>query len=476
MDKLTDLPPEEATQDAPDAPTPLSRILRPPKKHEITDLPNELLDKIASYLELPDLRRLRDSCNASDYRPCAKCFRKIREHRTLREFVRHIELNVVGPEREYEGHMDVQQPWQGEALDHATQEAFNSLHHLPNLTSACLRFPKFLISEGAQGPEEDGMESWRLPSLTWQSTYFAGFSFPILENFFRTLDRSSSRVRHVCIDNIPNFNVEPFMVSEPVMNVLKRLETLQLYIDTQTPGFGYSTFLVASSFVASGFGHVQIASPLWCYTSQIGLAIFQNWTSKQLYWLSSCSDKLKNLFLDECIVVFFAFFLQIRFDRDNYPVPMDASEPGPTEEYSYRFHEVTWSRILNHVHKYLPDLREFRIGRSDRSLVRQPRPPFGVSFGHEDMKMGLSRGRYRICCHGDYGDDPDDPAYRFWELEHPEKVITLFEETWENKPEEEETDDGAKAYGFLSQFENQDTADHEALRKLLAAIRQRAQT
>lgn len=177
----------------------------------------------------------------------------------------------------------------------------------------------------------------------------------------------------------------------------------------------------------------------------------------QLDWLSSHSSTLENLYLDDCIVVYYAKLYDCKVDSEGYPIVRhggntDLLGPRVFGSYESRFIDLTWARILHHLRAHLTSLRHFRIGKSTR--WGRCGPARNV-LEYEDLAIGLLPDRYQVFDMGigpcQYTDDSN-----FYYHEDLKQGDT----------------EGQKAVAFFEKREEQNLEDRGALVELLTAIRQ----
>jgi hypothetical protein len=186
-----------------------------------------------------------------------------------------------------------------------------------------------------------------------------------------------------------------------------------------------------------------------------------NW---QLDWLGSHSSTLENLYLDDCIVVYYAKLYDCKLDSEGYPVVRHAGNAellgSPVVgTYESHFIDLTWTRILQHLRAHLTSLRHFRIGKSTRWMGCDPARRFFKNnqchFEYEDLTIDLLPDRYQVF---DMGIGPcqytDDVHYYY------------------SGDLEEGDTEGQKAVAFFKKREEQNIEDKGALVELLTAIGQ----
>lgn len=203
----------------------------------LSRLPSELHCNIANHLDKEDARSFRLCCKAfhtpgtqalfSFVRlyPCDESvarFNAILNHPDINKWVRHVELNTLEKDE-----MDEEQ---GDAPEFSEEieATFAAFPKFTNLNSVAFRF-----SPNASSGSSWNSESW----MTW-SEFPQDYEFrqPLVQKLFRTLAKpSASKINRICIDNIQNMNDKggKFMQSDTVVNVLKRLRGLQLFITTE---------------------------------------------------------------------------------------------------------------------------------------------------------------------------------------------------------------------------------------------------
>lgn len=176
----------------------------------------------------------------------------------------------------------------------------------------------------------------------------------------------------------------------------------------------------------------------------------------QLDWLSSHSSSLQKLYLDDCIVVFYAK-LYCDVDSEGYPlIPHSGNHKTTPERFDadFKFMHLTWSRILHHLRTHLTSLRHFRMGKSTRWL--REKHPFHRSE-YEDLAIGLFNDRYQMF---DMGVGPCQYTTELWGHEG------ITEGVGRGMP------DGDMAVAFLKRMEEQTLEEKDALGELLNAIGQ----
>ncbi|OJD33440.1 f-box domain protein [Diplodia corticola] len=460
----------------------------------ILQLPEELRCNIAHCLEREDICSLRLACKQLHAAATQSLFSFVRlypyvesigrynailEHPDFNSHVRHVELNTLDADEE-------ETEMSGEAeLEEDCLDAFKAFRKFPNLTGVTLRFSKHATS----GNSWQGFGHW--PQWTeWPETY--EFRQPILKNFFKTLAHpSASKIKDVCIDNMQNMNDGKFMKSETALKVLSRLTALRLYIATEDHEGAPESNLEMEEL------HVFMAElrPLWLEPSASNLTtlvLYQDfyfgYSPKldlrglhipnlrtlalgnyvfthdwQLEWLASHSSSLENLYLDDCIVVFYAKHYDCDTDSDGYPIiqPSRATGRGPRTR-EYRFIDQSWSRILDHFRTHLSSLRHFRIGTSTRWRGRYDDRHYFHPAEYEDLSIGLYNDRYMMF---DMGVGPCQ--YTDYQVNIPTPGGPQFSEH-----DGKGTADGDKAYAFLERLKGQDREDRDALVQLLNHIRQ----
>ncbi|KAK0609059.1 hypothetical protein DIS24_g12542 [Lasiodiplodia hormozganensis] len=181
----------------------------------------------------------------------------------------------------------------------------------------------------------------------------------------------------------------------------------------------------------------------------------------QLDWLSSHSSSLQNLYLDDCLVVFYALFYETEVDPEGYPV-IDTNGSNDTSRMDqYMFFDQTWSRILGHFRTHLSSLRHFRMGKSTR--WQRYNTPFHPSE-YENLEIGIFRDRYQMF---NMGIGPCQYTDEFTSRSSHTPLEDVFTEE-----DGRGTADGDKAYAFLERFDEQGREDTNALVELLNAIGQ----
>ncbi|GME60433.1 F-box domain cyclin-containing protein [Neofusicoccum parvum] len=438
----------------------------------LVTLPEELLSNVASFLDNDDLGSLRLTCKQlvvaathalfSLVRLCPsddslEFYHRILEHPEFSKHARHVELNTLdeNESEEEEG---------GTELSDDFSKALGLFKKLPNLTSATLRF-----SENASSGD-----MWS----EWPQD--CDFRQPILRQFFKTLSHpSASKINDICIDNLQNINETGFMQSPEALKVMSRLKALRLYVVTEHHSAAPELDLEMDelhSFMAE-------LRPLWLepassnlttlvlyqtnfhfgycprldirglrfphlHTLALGNYVFSHdW---QLEWLSSHSSTLRNLYLDDCIIVYYSRLFDCLIDADGYPVMLNGHGgttrgPGTCQN---RFYDLTWSRVFTHLRTSLINLRHFRIGKSRRWDLNNNLFDRAV---YEDLHIGIFPDRYMIFNMG-IG---------------PYQYTTSFAEQ-----DGKGTEEGDKACTFSERWVEQDTEDSNALNEVLKAIGQ----
>ncbi|KAK0639180.1 hypothetical protein B0T16DRAFT_462880 [Cercophora newfieldiana] len=472
------------------------------------NIPEELRCQIAGYLGIQDLRRLKDTCKT--LRPSAmrellsmvraypskkkiKRYNGILADPVLKQYVRHLEISTIGPRADNQERQG--DKWEGAKLDDTTRQAYNAFSGFPNLTSVSLRFSK----NGSSGSKEplgyhpDPGSSHPTGSFRpWPFSQYResfGLRQPVLQDFFRTLNHPDSKVGDICIDNLQNINDVAFMASAPVTNVLSRIHALRLFIVTEhqhnptkmnmylkethifmkelrplwlQPAASNLTTLVLYHSIP--FGYLPKLDLRGLEFPNLQTLALGNYTFShdwQLDWLSSCSPVLKNLFLDNPIVVFYRVHEDFLEDSDGYP---DFPLPQrPATEYvppRYKFINLTWSRIFEHLRNNLHTLRHFRIGRSSRTLG-ELRTPFSHA-NYDKMNIHLFQERYRQFNQLNTSGSSEAMVDYHWKRIYVGKPeINICSSNGKN------TVEGAKAFEFLERFKEQDHEDRVALDALL---------
>lgn len=299
-----------------------------------------------------------------------------------------------------------------------------------------------------------------------------GFRRPILRQFFNILAHpTASKVKDVCINNLQNINDTAFMQSPKVRGVLSGLSTLRLYIVTEdhdpapelniemeelhtfiaelpplwlAPAAGNLTSLILYQYAF--FGYCPKLDLRSVHFSQLRTLALGNYVFShdwQLDWLKDHASTLENLFLDNCIVVYFSCFGEE--DADGYPTELQDQRAD-----NYRFFDLTWSLIFDLLREHHDHLRHFRIGKS---AIHDRNVSFGIT-AHEHMDIDLFPGRYQFFDCTNFTDED------LKELEEG-RDIDMGSAT-----------EGEKAKAFLVNLSKQTDADLTSLEQLLDKIGQ----
>lgn len=194
----------------------------------------------------------------------------------------------------------------------------------------------------------------------------------------------------------------------------------------------------------------------------------------QLDWLATHSATLEELYLDDCIVVYYAKLMECGVDGEGYPV----FGPGAREEEKdeFRFYEMTWAKVLGYLEREMVGegkaLRKVMVGSSPRwdgwtarkwtvdedreAEVRQKRY---AGREWEEIAVGMFKGNY---CMFDMGIGP----YQFTDGGRPQAGWKM--EAYDGG----ETEAGRRCVEFLGRIGEQEGEDVVALRSLLGKLGQ----
>lgn len=378
----------------------------------------------------------------------------------------------------------------------ALLSALLSLPTLPSLTSTTLRF------------SPHGSRAWDYPSersrwnLEWpqDSTY----RHTLLTTLFTALT-SLPTLTALHLDNLLNTTTPSATAPSPLVApaVLSRLTTLHLSIITESDDAApeheiYDPRL--HEFIASL--PTTILSPD-CTSNLRTLALYQttfhfgfapkldlrgvhfprlktlalgNYTFThdwQLEWLRGHRGTLEELYLDDCIVVYYAKMGGLGVDGEGYPVFDGPEGQGGGDEF--RFYEMTWARILGYIAREMAGgkgLRKVMVGSSPRWDGWTPRKwtveeDEGAQKRYagrewEEVAVGMFKGNY---CIFDMGIGP----YQFTDGGRPGPGIKM--EAYDGG----ETEAGRRCVEFWGRIGKQEKEDVVALRSLLGKLGQQVE-
>ncbi|KAL1637442.1 hypothetical protein SLS56_000580 [Neofusicoccum ribis] len=327
---------------------------------------------------------------------------------------------------------------------------------------------------------------------------------PVLQQLFDTLAHSatSSQLREICIHNIHNINVRIYMQSQQVKCVLSKTSALRLYIITEddkkprgnlgmkemqsfmcelqplwlSPASNNLTTLVLYQDLPFGycpkldFRGVKLTA---LRTLALGNYCFSH--IHQLEFLSTHASTLRSLYLDNCIVVYYAY-LTCRLDDEGYP---KIESPGP---FQGRFYAdvMTWSHIFHHLRENMGHLSCFRIGKSPRWDKMNKHVGFygeEVStnfnaFAYEDIEQCLCPDRYQM-----FEMDRRNGWFHNQLVPYGEELVEEAIRDYLNDGLYDDiglgTEEGEKMVGFLTHMKEQDKEDGRAFEELLDSIKHR---
>ncbi|KAK5658332.1 hypothetical protein OQA88_2308 [Cercophora sp. LCS_1] len=489
----------------------------------IFQLPAELHCNIANHLDKEDARSFRLSCKTfhtagtqtlfSFVRlyPCEESvarYNSILGNPEINKWVRHVELNTMEKDkvgfflgnhalRKIPLKRAKEDEEQGESpdLSEEFETAFESFPDFTNLNSVALRFAPNATSGNSWG----GLDHWNTWS-EWPQDYH--FRQPLIQEFFKTLAKpSASKINRICVDNIQNINDRDgdFMTSDTVVNVLSRLRALQLVIITEDhepspennlkmvelhtfmkelpslwlqPAANTLTTLVLYQTFYFGYSpKLDLRDVHFPNLRTLALGNYVFTHDWQLDWLSSHST-LENLYLDDCIVLYFACLLDSPLDEDGYPVIQTFPGAGGTTRgpatRGYQFIDMTWSKIFTHIRKSLPSLLKFRVGTSPR-WNRRGRNAFD-RLDYEQTSIRLNVDRYQMF---DGGIGPCQYTDEFTRRESENcSAVDLFNQRFNRQQGDPEVINGGdEARRFLGRLKEQEQEDKAALIELLKGIR-----
>ncbi|GME27552.1 f-box domain protein [Neofusicoccum parvum] len=326
---------------------------------------------------------------------------------------------------------------------------------------------------------------------------------PVLQQLFDTLAQSatSSQLKEICIHNIHNINDEIFMQSQQVKCVLRKISALRLYIvtdDDTTPNNSpemeemqsfmcelYPLWLSpASNNLTTLVLYQDLPFGYWprldfrgvhlpaLQTLALGNYCFSH--IHQLEFLSTHASTLKSLYLDNCVVVYYAY-LTCHLDDEGYP------DIGNGDQFEGRFYAdvMTWSHIFHHVRENMDHLTCFRIGKSPRwDKMNKRMALYGEevntnfnALAYEDMEQCLCPDRYQM-----FEMDSGNGWFHYQNLfdEAGEAVAEEIRDYVNDGPYADvclDTEEGKKVVGFLTHIKQQDREDERAFEELLDRIK-----
>lgn len=194
----------------------------------------------------------------------------------------------------------------------------------------------------------------------------------------------------------------------------------------------------------------------------------------QLDWLGTHRETLEELYLDDCIVVYYAKMMGCGVDEEGYPV---FGAGAKEEKDDFRFYEMTWAKVLGYLEKEMvgeegKGLRKVMVGSSPRWDEWTPRK-WSVDEDREaelrqkryagreweEIAVGMFKGNY---CMFDMGIGP----YQFTDGGRPSPGWKM--EAYDGG----ETEAGRRCVEFLGRIGEQEEKDVVALRSLLGKLGQ----
>ncbi|ORY02851.1 hypothetical protein BCR34DRAFT_492855 [Clohesyomyces aquaticus] len=371
----------------------------------LTDLPNELLYRITSYLDQPAAARLRLVCRAVSEAAKDKVYssivlRPVDESATnflhilnttdLARRVRSCDIYTCAREEEDGVNQDEK------FLSGAWNACFTRFPNFKNLAAVSLVF-----SPKCTSPETDG---WEYPEST-------EFRTRLLGQFFELLNSEMAHdIKEVSIINLQNLNDESITSSDNFQEVLARVRSLKIYIATEqdepSPEYTlhkseFQIFMdeLPSTWLQPISSHITVLSLAqdepFGYLPKLDLRSIHfphlaslhigNWTFThdwQLEWLISHHITLHSLFLLDCSIIYHILPNDPVDSEGYYTFPYDA-ENDSVETAEFRYTK-RWHDFFDRFRTELPHLHHFRIGTQPGFAARSER----------ELPVYLARTRY----------------------------------------------------------------------------------
>ncbi|KAK1830967.1 f-box domain protein [Podospora conica] len=478
----------------------------------ILNLPEEIIFKIVTPLERRELCSLRLVCHRlhpiatqilfsvvrvySDDDESLERYNQIIQHPVFKNHIRHVEFETLRDENDEEENEDPA------TLSPSFASALLSLPTLPSLASTTLRFsPKGTRTWEYPGERDSYKNEWPQTST---------FRHSLLTTLFTALAASPS-ITSLHLDNLlntidPPTTTPPFLTSAPVRAVLSRLTSLNLSIVTEpddacpeaelndprlhafmaelpltvfTPDCAANLRSLVLYQTTFHFGYAPKLDLRGVRFPRLRTLALGNYTFThdwQLAWLGAHAGTLEELYLDDCVVVYYAKLLWAGFDGEGYPVfGAGGKEVAGAPREAYRFYDMTWAKILGYVRDEMVGegrgLRKVMVGSSPRwdggverhCVMGAEEEEDGAQRRYpgreyEDVAVAMFRGRY---VQFDMGIGP----YQYSAGRRAGPGLKLEE------MDGGDTEDGRKCLEFMVKT-GQDEEDVAALRGLLGKLGQ----